>query len=92
MELTENVCRILKKYKYENAPLEGTMTLLAEEAGYTKYKTSLEDDLAQLLCNYKWNRLTKVALISKINELDCFTSIVTGGGILGGFGGLIRGR
>lgn len=78
MRLNDSVKEVLEKYKYSNLPLEQTMQKLTEAGGYWTVTTSKREDLAHLLCEYKWNRLTKESLSKKIQELDCFQESTVG--------------
>lgn len=75
MRLSDSVIDILQKYKYSNLPLEDTMQKLAETAGYYCIISTKREDLAHLLCDYKWNRISRLELSEAIDDLNCFQEI-----------------
>ena len=75
MRLSDSVLEILDKYKYSNLPLEETMQKLTDSLGFYTTVSSKREDFACLLCDYKWNRITKQELSEKVKELNCFQEI-----------------
>lgn len=78
MILSDSVVRVLDRYKYSNVSLEKTMSELAVALGYVSYKATYSGEYAEDLCKYKWNRITKLALVNKVLDASYLQNVPGG--------------
>jgi len=74
MKFNDTALGLLDRYKYQNLPLEETLSLLANALGYDLCSQSLQGESAQLLCNWKWGKITLDELALKLNTKAYFYS------------------